>query len=95
MLPRHIIACILVFCKSKIEFFRVSLRFQPVPFVLLPIFELLQMEDSKRIFEIISRQTGALPVVAKADSTELHSLPRALLSSDYLNLVRVSDDVWR
>ena len=53
------------------------------------------MEDSERIFEIISRQTGALPVLAKADSTELHSLPRALLSSDYLHLVRVSDDVWR
>ena len=53
------------------------------------------MEDSKGIFEIISRQTGALPVLAQADSTELHSLPKALLSSDYLHLVRVSDDVWR
>ena len=49
------------------------------------------MEDSKRIFEIISRQTGSLTVLAQADSTELHSLPRALLSSDYLHLVRVSD----
>ena len=51
------------------------------------------MEDSMRIHEIISRQTGALP--ALADSTELHSLPRALSSSDYLHLVRETDDVWR
>ena len=53
------------------------------------------MEDSKRIFEIISRKTEALPVLPQADNTELHSLLMALLSSDYLHLVRVSDDVWR
>ena len=51
------------------------------------------MEDSMRIYEIISRQTGALP--ALADSTEFAFTSKALSSSDYLHLVRETDDVWR
>ena len=35
------------------------------------------------------------PYLLWLTALNLHSLPRALLSSDYLHLVRVTDDVWR
>ena len=46
-----------------------------------------------RIYEIISSKLE--PYLLWLTALNLHSLARALSSSDYLHLVRVTDDVWR
>ena len=46
-----------------------------------------------RIYELY--QGKLEPYLLWLTALNLHSLPRALSSSDYLHLVRVTDDVWR